>query len=619
MGAVLRQLVISHVPQRMMFAGAEEGFIRSLKFPLTGELQDYMAHSGPITRLRLTFDDRYLLSCGEDGCLTVFEIREKAGRMPAKRTKDMTWSEEVLVTISDLEEKKMLESELRNKVDELQLHNEYQLRLREMHYQDTLKEKTDRFQKELHAQKQTYEVLRDEKQDMEMEYEEKVKLKEDKHAESVQNCEAEHQRGLMEEVEGYHELEHTLQDDERAWEGNTLDKEEVHRDQHEQLQETEADRLEEKVVYREMLDQQKEELVREYGETRNQMEDDMDTEIEELKRKNDRILQDERDATLRLKGENGVMRKKFITLKNEIEEQKEEARRMAEQEQTLRGQIGSLNEEITLKNQHMGERDRAIAVREKKVMELKKRNQSLEKHKYVLDHNIKRLKRQIEPRQNKITEMRALVKQLDGRLETMHKDNRTLQSEIHTHSSELGEVHALIVQKRDRQCFLRNRISEFARDLYVVVQHIQEPEELKEAAQKLYDTHMKGSLDKVAVDPDVANEYERQKQHLRTSVDEMAGKLQAMQKSNRSEYLKILQQNMELINEANAFRGQLKAMEQQVAAGKNDPAPQKDAAWKRELQIQRDQMAQLEDELTQLERSGVSRTPSNASIRAVSR
>ena len=61
----------------------------------------------------------------------------------------MPWSEEVLVTKSDLEEKSQFMGELQSKVDELTLQNEYQLRLKDNNYQDRVKEVTDKFQAEL--------------------------------------------------------------------------------------------------------------------------------------------------------------------------------------------------------------------------------------------------------------------------------------------------------------------------------------------------------------------------------------------------------------------------------------------------------------------------------------
>ena len=60
-------------------------------------------------------------------------------------------------------------------VEELTLHNEYQLRLKDMTYNDRIKEVTEKFTQELEQDKNKYELLREEKNDMEMEFEEKIK------------------------------------------------------------------------------------------------------------------------------------------------------------------------------------------------------------------------------------------------------------------------------------------------------------------------------------------------------------------------------------------------------------------------------------------------------------
>lgn len=51
----------------------------------------------------------------------------------------MFFAQEILVTRSNLEDKNTLMIELKNKVDELALHNEYQLRLKDMNYSEKIK------------------------------------------------------------------------------------------------------------------------------------------------------------------------------------------------------------------------------------------------------------------------------------------------------------------------------------------------------------------------------------------------------------------------------------------------------------------------------------------------
>lgn len=70
-------------------------------------------------------------------------------------------------------------------------------------------------------------------------------------------------------------------------------------------------------------------------QVKRQLEEDADREIEDLKDKYEQRLQGERDAALRLKGENGIMRKKFQGLQKDIDEQKEQLGVQHEQQKDL--------------------------------------------------------------------------------------------------------------------------------------------------------------------------------------------------------------------------------------------------------------------------------------------
>ena len=69
--------------------------MRSYKFPLTGEFQEYQCHSGPITRMRISFDDSLLFCVSEDACLFVFDVRDKEGRGVGKNKEALEYAEEV--------------------------------------------------------------------------------------------------------------------------------------------------------------------------------------------------------------------------------------------------------------------------------------------------------------------------------------------------------------------------------------------------------------------------------------------------------------------------------------------------------------------------------------------
>ena len=107
--------------------------------------------------MRISYDDQYLFSVGQDGSLFVFKVTDKDGR-GLKREKDITFAEEVLVTKSDLEEKNTMMSELKTRVEELKMENDYQLRLKDMSYGEKIKDLTDKFLQEIEALKARNEV-----------------------------------------------------------------------------------------------------------------------------------------------------------------------------------------------------------------------------------------------------------------------------------------------------------------------------------------------------------------------------------------------------------------------------------------------------------------------------
>ena len=94
-------------------------------------------------------------------------------------------------------------------------------------------------------------------------------------------------------------------------------------------------KLHEEEEGRQLISEQKETLVKHFEKAKTDMEEDADIEVEALKRKYDAKLVSEKEATLRLKGENGIMRKKFHALQKDIEDQREEIKGLLEKQQQL--------------------------------------------------------------------------------------------------------------------------------------------------------------------------------------------------------------------------------------------------------------------------------------------
>jgi cilia- and flagella-associated protein 57 len=158
-----------------------------------------------------------------------------------------------------------------------------------------------------------------------------------------------------------------------------------------------------------------------------------------MKERYEAKLQVEKKLAVSLKGENGLMRKRFTGLEKSIDEQKAEIRRLHEAQDTLYATIATHEKDIhafkevrccrrhhrlrqicntarrrmltsSVNVQEIKERDSTISEKEKRIYDLKKKNQELEKFKFVLDHKIKELKKQIEPKEEEIVDMKLQIR-----------------------------------------------------------------------------------------------------------------------------------------------------------------------------------------------------------------
>ncbi|KAJ3228464.1 Cilia- and flagella-associated protein 57 [Clydaea vesicula] len=589
---VLTQVVLSH-SGKMMFLGSTSGKIRSMRFPLGsanlamqvgtsesggggtnafnggGDYQEHQGHSSVITKLRVSYDDQFLFSTSEDGCLYVFKISDKDTR-GAKSSKEIIYSDEILVTKSDLEEKNSLMAELKTRVEELKMENEYQIRLKDMNFSEKIKEVTEKFMQEIEALKITSNVLKTDKEKEEVRHDEEMSEEKERHTKELMELDTIHNSKLMAEYDKYQEIQLKTADLRKQWERQMKDmqiaKEKVMAD----LVNHFETKLKEKQSEIDKLKSEMRGQFIEIEETTRETEEDADTEIAGLKVKYERKLKDEKEVGLRLKGENGVMRKKFNTLQSEIDAQKAEINKMYLEEKKLHTVIKSLEKDISGLKKEIQERDETIQDKEKRIYDLKKKNQELEKFKFVLDYKIKELKRQIEPREQDIQGMTAQIKDMDVELDQYFKSNSKLELAITDLKIQLKAAESEVTRERERWKVLSTNVWRFKVDLIECLQYIQEPKMLKSSLKKLYQKFCKeGDKEGESYEVDVQQEYARQREYLEKTVSSLRKKVTKDQGMHRSDNMRIMQENVTLIKEINTLRKDLKNVQQKETTAEN--------------------------------------------------
>ena len=96
---------------KAFFAGVGEaghpGAIQIWKFPME-KLNEVQAHSGPIERMRLSFNNDWLFTAGKDCCLMVHEVKDRDPRGGlVRRERDaglLPFSDEILTEKSEMDE-----------------------------------------------------------------------------------------------------------------------------------------------------------------------------------------------------------------------------------------------------------------------------------------------------------------------------------------------------------------------------------------------------------------------------------------------------------------------------------------------------------------------------------
>lgn len=557
------------------------------------QLKHIAVHAGRITRVCVSPDDQYLFTCGEDGTLAMFTVKEepeagRGARNNREKEAPLAFAEEILVTKSDLEEKNNLMQDLKNKVDELTLHNEYQLRLKDMNYNERIKEVTTKFSEELDQDRAKYDKLSTEKQSMENMFKERLEKLEQQHSDQLETVERAYQEKVDAEMQRFDALSQEREQMALKWD----EENQVLVESHEKYVNEVTDEYEKKLARelneREEIEEEKQRLVKSFEDRKQEVEEDADMEIEELKERYETKLKSEREATIRLKGENGLMKKKFRTLQNDIEQQKDEIKNLSEREMDLYERIKSLEKDIQGHKKEIKERDETIQDKEKRIYDLKKKNQELEKFKFVLDYKIKELKRQIEPRENEIADMRQQIKEMDLELEQYQKSNAALDLMIGELRLKIDGMQKEIDEQTKKLRDAKSAAEQCKVDLHEAINSLNDPVALKQRIVQMFKTYAQapdressttsggtsgpddaaggadggaGGEQQQEATTQVQKEYNRQREYLEKSVDSLKRKLNKDMKMHQNDKMRLLRESVDLTNEINVLRRELHVLD----------------------------------------------------------
>ncbi|XP_075952842.1 cilia- and flagella-associated protein 57 [Anarhichas minor] len=550
-------VAVSH-SGRVVFTGTSSGTIRAIKYPLPIQKEwiTYQAHCGPVTKMVTTFDDQFLLTVSEDGCLLMWKVIDKEGR-GLKSNRQIIHTEEILITKSDLEEKTQNMLELKMRLNELQMENEYQLRLKDMNYKEKMKELSDKFTQQIESLNTMLQAMKAEMDKQAREHQESSAEATVKHSMELKDLEVSYSQKLIVEYERNQDLQHESQRMQEEYEKQLRAAEESKIQSLEQLTQLSEAKLQEKTQLLGQCQEDAQQQVREFKELMRQVEEDEESKIHDIQIHYEQKLHTEKETNTNLKGETGVMTQKFHSLQRQVDDRCTDIKQLKQERQRLLGLARSLESDIEDLKRQISGHEKTNQDKDQTISSSKKKNQELEKLKFVLDFQFSELKKQTEPQQDQINEKKEHIHQLEEQLLLTDKSNTQLTLSV----SELGlrlrtrnqEMHKEMLKVKDLETHLQRLKS----DLHECVSFIQDPRKLKESVQTIYARYVPQTdeVKKSSTDEDVQRTVGRD--HQEKTVNGLRTRLARSAEEHARAYVKIMREKGTLITEINELRKEL--------------------------------------------------------------
>ena len=313
---------------KLMVGGTEYGNLRSFKYPsLPPDWSECVAHKSAIIKMSLTQDENYLVTVGEENAAIVWKV--VGGDMRSTGYEKTTvYSDEVLITRSDLEEKNSRITELTSKLEEIRMRSEYQMRTRDTQYNEKMKIMIDDYTSGIENLKKKITGLTSEKDQLEYKHADEVAKMAEKYENMLMEMESDSNKRLMAEFERYQELMIFSQK-----------KEDQFQDAVTRLNQQIQSILDnETTQYEIQIATMKRKLAgsaeRSHGAIQEReamieiFENDIDKEIEDMRSSYEQSLWELKDANMKLKGESGIMKKRFSGLVKEIQDHQNDVLRV---------------------------------------------------------------------------------------------------------------------------------------------------------------------------------------------------------------------------------------------------------------------------------------------------
>ncbi|CAD6207355.1 GSCOCG00010189001-RA-CDS [Cotesia congregata] len=479
-----------------------------------GEIRSYNVHCSEVSDLSLANQEHVVISAAIDGSLCFWRVigPEKVA---------VTYTTEVLIGKVDLEDKVLKIEELKRRLKELETENSYKLRQIEVKNCEKLKEINGGYYEAVQELLERIERMKEDRQSELNRINVEILRKKKENEEVIKEMESDYNNKLILEYDKYVALEKARNDMRKDFEDKMAELKERLLGERQQMARKFEEEIFEKTAEIEELQEEITQVLREHEEVKEGIEVDADREIVEVRTEYEALLFEERGASLRLKGEAGVLRNRFEASRRDIDELKRELGSFKGEVEHYQKMIAEAEKDLLDLKSEVRERDGMIQEKERKIAELLRSNSELEKYKFVLNYKIKELKEKIEPREEEIKELKVKIEEMEVELVNLKKRNDRLEIKALELKDKVagakkeGEVRVKKVRE------LEKILEKVRRDLVEAVE-ICEYKELRNWIKQMFQRYVGEEFRKSVRDgADVVCEFERQREQLERTVESL--------------------------------------------------------------------------------------------------
>ncbi|RZC27649.1 WD repeat-containing protein 65 [Asbolus verrucosus] len=556
----LDSIILSHIDQ-MLFVSGNNGTVYNIKIPLLekAEYVEYSIHADTISHMLISYDDKYLFTGSHEGTICFWKLLNIEGKA-VKLDKDFTPSKDILISRQILEERIAQTKNLQMRLKELETEYAYQLRQNDV--VNSLR------MKEIHSGYcQAIEELKEKNEQLESDHMQEIhninldikQMKLD-HEEFIRELEANYNEKLIFEYEKYLRLEEKMEKMRQYYEKELEELRKAKKDSEEKITNEFLMKLEEKEIQFEELVEQIARKTKAHEMIKQQIEEDADREIYELRAIHAKELREEQDLNVKIRGETAIVKKKLLTSQKEIDELKSKVYTLDNDHTKLKKSIINLEKDIADLKKEISERDATIQDKEKRIFDLKRKNQELEKFKFILDFKIKELKSQIEPRERMIQEQTEQINAMVRELENLQRVILSLDLQLHELREKLHASDNEVRKQIAKNAVMKRALKKIKTDIYLASGYVQNVPLLIKTVKEMYH---KFNIDEdfeltQAEDSEVKTEFLRQREFLERTVTSLQMQVNKSTSTLSSDKVKLTEENAILLVETNMLRKELK-------------------------------------------------------------